>query len=77
VVLDDREEPAARDGLLDYGNLGADDVEGSDVHWATLGIRQVVKPDVHLGVGYGFALGDTDHSDIMEDRVILDLTFLY
>jgi hypothetical protein len=77
VYLSDGDRLAVRDGLLDYGNLGAGDVEGSDVHWATIGLRQVVKPDVHLGLGYGFALQDTDHSDIMEDRIIIDLTFLY
>jgi len=77
VYMSDGERIAVRDGLLDYGNLGAGDVEGSDVHWATVGLRQDLKPDVSLGLGYGFTLQDSDHSDIMEDRIILDLTILY
>ncbi|MFN0056814.1 MAG: hypothetical protein ACKVX7_00020 [Planctomycetota bacterium] len=66
-----------RDGLLDYGNLGAGDVRGSDVHWATVGYRYEVADGVQWGLGYGFALRTPGKNDIYEERLITGLVFLF
>ena len=61
----------ARDGGLDYGNFGADDVRGSSAHWGTIGFTWNFMPDVALRAGYSFGLQENRSNDIMEERVIV------
>ena len=68
---------ASRDGLLDYGNLGASDVRGSSAHWGTVGFRWNFIPHVSWGFGYGFALRSTSNNDILDRRVTMNLIFTY
>lgn len=68
---------AVRDGLLDYGNLGASDVRGSSAHWATAGFRHQFTEHVSWGVGYGFALRPTSDNDIFDRRFTANLVFTF
>ncbi len=69
--------PGARDGLLDYGNLGAGDVRGSSAHWSTLGFRWNFKEGVCWGIGYGFALQPSSKNDIYDERFTTNLIFTF
>lgn len=64
-----------RDGLLDYGNLGAADVRGSMAHWGMLGFRWEVKPGVSFGMGYGTRL--RNDNDIYDRRIVANLVFTF
>lgn len=66
-----------RDGLLDYGNLGAGDVAGSSAHWFTLGFRLEVKEGVSWGLGYSHELRHGKNNDIFHRRVISSLVFTF
>lgn len=66
-----------RDGLLDYGNLGAGDVAGSSAHWGTIGFRSHFKDGVSFGVGYSHGLNRSANNDIFHRRVITSLIFTF
>lgn len=66
-----------RDGLLDYGNLGAGDVAGSSAHWATVGFRCEIKKGVSWGFGYGFSLRRIAENDIFDRRITTNLVFTF
>ena len=66
-----------RDGLLDYGNLGAGDVAGSSAHWGTAGFRWQFKEGVSWGTGYGFALNRASNNDIFKSRFTTNLIFTF
>ncbi|MCA8959771.1 MAG: hypothetical protein KDC38_04635 [Planctomycetes bacterium] len=66
-----------RDGLLDYGNLGAGDVAGSSAHWGSVGARWEMKPGVSLGCVYSFALRRESNNDIFKRRVMTNLVIAW
>ncbi|MGE3167016.1 MAG: hypothetical protein AB7O52_19085 [Planctomycetota bacterium] len=66
-----------RDGLLDYGNLGAGDVAGSSAHWATVGFRCELKKGVSWGFGYGFALRRIAENDIFDRRITTNIVITF
>ena len=68
---------AARDGLLDYSNLGASDVRGSSAHWAEFGLRWNFIEHVSLGAAFGYGLRDNSNNDIFDRRVTTNLIFTY
>lgn len=77
VYLSNGSRIVARDGLLDYGNLGASDVRGSSAHWGTVGFRWQLVDHVSFGIGYGFALRHTSNNDIFDRRITANLVFTY
>lgn len=62
-------------GGLDYTNLGSTDVAGNSVIWLGVGGRWKLTPQVSFGGTYEFAL--TNRTDIMGDRIMLDLTLTW
>lgn len=66
-----------RDGLLDYGNLGAGDVAGSSAHWGTLGFRTSLSDNVTWGIGVSFPLRRASNNDIFENRVVTGMTVIF
>lgn len=66
-----------RDGLLDYGNLGAGDVAGSSAHWGTVGFRWQFKEGVSWGTGYGVPLNRASNNDIFKSRFTTNLVFTF
>ncbi len=77
VYLSNGSRLPVRDGLLDYGNLGASDVRGSTAHWATVGFRWNFVEHVSFGFGYGFALQRESKNDIFKRRVTSNLIFTF
>lgn len=62
-------------GGLDYSNIGATDVAGNTVIWLGVGGRWKLTPQASIGGTYEFAL--TNRTDIMNDRIMLDLTLTW
>ncbi len=77
VYLSNGSRFPVRDGLLDYGNLGASDVRGSSAHWATLGVRWNFVKHVSFGFGYGFSLRREANNDIFKRRITSNLIFTF
>ncbi|MEM7165226.1 MAG: hypothetical protein AAF581_07150 [Planctomycetota bacterium] len=77
LYLSNGDRLAVRDGLLDYGNLGAGDVRGSSANWATIGFRWQFKEGVSWGVGQGVGLNRNSNNDIFRSRFTTNLVFTF
>ena len=60
---------------LDYGNLGASNVDGNTIITGAIGGRLRFSENIHLGATYEAPL--TEREDIFDERVTVDLTFRF
>lgn len=65
-----------RVGGMDYDNFGSSDVAGTSVIWVGLGGRFRLSPHASLGATFELPLTNRN-SDIMDNRVTVDLTFTW